>query len=199
MKVFSVMMFIWKPEKALILSQYFELSSFGWLQKGSVQEFLVFVSREVVKRTKIPDRQTISEQGHLCHVQTRPDGLSCAVVTDQEYPPRVAYSLILAAFEEFLKVNPDQWKAVANQDVLINVPAIEGLLKQYQDPNEADKIMKIQKDLDETKDVLIKSIDQLLERGEKLDTLAQRSEDLSISTKQFVSKSQELNSCCLIL
>jgi len=64
---------------------------------------------------------------------------------------------------------------------------------------EADKIMKIQKDLDATKDILVKSIDQLLERGEKLETLAQKSNDLSFQSKVFLEKSESLNSCCIIL
>ncbi|CAN6806639.1 unnamed protein product [Brassica oleracea] len=41
-----------------------------------------------------------------------------------------------------------------------------------QDPAEADKLLKIQRELDETKIILHKTIDSVLARGEKLDSLS---------------------------
>lgn len=38
-----------------------------------------------------------------------------------------------------------------------------------QDPAQADKLSKIQRDLDETKVILHKTIESVLDRGEKLD------------------------------
>lgn len=42
-------------------------------------------------------------------------------------------------------------------------------LRDSQDPTAADKLAKIQKDLDETKIILHKTIESVLDRGEKLD------------------------------
>ena len=46
---------------------------------------------------------------------------------------------------------------------------------------EADKILKIQRELDETKVVLHKTIDSVLAQGEKLDNLVDKSTDLSLA------------------
>ncbi len=46
-------------------------------------------------------------------------------------------------------------------------------------------IMRIQQELDETKIVLHKTIESVLERGEKIDSLVQRSEGLSAQSKMF--------------
>ncbi len=73
------------------------------------------------------------------------------------------------------------------------------MIAQYQQPDKVDNIMQIEKDLDETKAVLVKSIDQLLVRGEKLEDLAQKSQDLSFQSKAFMKKSEDLNSCCTII
>ena len=54
-----------------------------------------------------------------------------------------------------------------------------------QDPHQADKLAKIQSDLDETKVVLHRTIESMLERGEKLDTLVGKSEDLSMASQMF--------------
>jgi hypothetical protein len=39
----------------------------------------------------------------------------------------------------------------------------------WQDPAQADKLSKIQRDLDETKVILHRTIESVLDRGEKLD------------------------------
>ena len=54
-----------------------------------------------------------------------------------------------------------------------------------QDPAQADKLTKIQKDLDETKVILHQTIDSMLQRGEKLDDLVGKSHDLSMASQIF--------------
>jgi hypothetical protein len=61
-------------------------------------------------------------------------------------------------------------------------------LVKYQDPQQADSIMKIQKELDETKIVLHKTIESVLQRGEKIDDLVAKSDGLSAQSKMFYSK-----------
>ena len=65
-------------------------------------------------------------------------------------------------------------------------------LAKYQDPEEADKILKIQKDLEETKTIMHQAIGDLLERGEKLDDLVQKSGDLGSASKAFYQVSVPL-------
>lgn len=48
--------------------------------------------------------------------------------------------------------------------------------------------MKIQKELDETKIVLHKTIESVLERGEKIDSLVEKSDGLSAQSKMFYSE-----------
>ena len=45
--------------------------------------------------------------------------------------------------------------------------------------------MKVQRELDETKIVLHKTIESVLERGEKIDNLVQKSNDLSGQSRMF--------------
>ena len=58
-------------------------------------------------------------------------------------------------------------------------------MTRFQDPNEADTIMKVQAELDETKVVLHKTIESILERGEKLDSMVERSDEFSAQSKLF--------------
>lgn len=197
------MMFRWlapsdAPHPAL-LSSAIELSSFGMFQRSGAREVFLFVSREVTTRSRPGQRQCVLHQGHVCCVQIRPDGLACAVVTDQEYPTRVAFALVAQAMDEFVRAVPEEaWKK-ATKDAALNVGPLETLLAKYQDPQQADKLEAIKKDLDETKAIMMKSIDQLLERGEKLENLTAKSEDLSFQSKAFLNRSEDLNRCCALI
>ena len=71
-----------------------------------------------------------------------------------------------------------------------------GALTKFQDPAAADKLLKIQRELDETKIVLHKTIDSVLARGEKLDNLVEKSSDLSMASQLFYKQARKSNSCC---
>jgi hypothetical protein len=55
--------------------------------------------------------------------------------------------------------------------------------------------MKIQKELDETKIVLHKTIESVLERGEKIDTLVAKSDGLSAQSKMFYTQVRSQDRC----
>jgi synaptobrevin family protein YKT6 len=82
--------------------------------------------------------------------------------------------------EEFTAEHGDTWKSATET---VAFPPIEEYIQKYQDPAAADKVTKIQKDLDETTQILHKTIDSVLERGVKLDSLVERSNDLSSQSK----------------
>jgi synaptobrevin family protein YKT6 len=65
---------------------------------------------------------------------------------------------------------------------------LKDYIVKYQDPQQADSIMKIQKELDETKIVLHKTIESVLQRGEKIDDLVAKSDGLSAQSKMFYSE-----------
>ena len=73
------------------------------------------------------------------------------------------------------------------------------MIKKFQDPKEADKLMKIEKELDDIQIMLTKTLNDLLERGEKLDELAKTSEDISDTSYNFYKKSKKANSKCCSL
>lgn len=126
-------------------------------------------------------RSTIEHEGHLVHVQVRSSGLAAVAVCDEEYPSRVAFTLLMKVLEDFVTLHPEPaWRSATSE---LPFPQLNEMVTKYQDPHEADAIMKIQKDLDETKIILHKTIDSVLERGVKLDNLVEKSTDLSAQSK----------------
>ena len=83
-----------------------------------------------------------------------------------------------------------------DKDNKTSIKEINDLLIKYQTPHNEDSISKISKDLEETKTVLHESIDKMLERGEKIDKIVEKSQDLSRQSKLFYKRSKKLNSWC---
>lgn len=117
------------------------------------------------------------------------------MVTDQEYPVRPAFSLLLKILELFVQKIPRSMYQDPKK-VAENFPEVQQFLQQYQDPKQADAIMRVQAELDETKVVLHKTIESVLARGEKLDDLVQRSDALSNQSKRFYQTAKKVNTIC---
>ena len=181
-----------------VLSSASDLSSFSFYQRGSVAEFMTFFTKTVVDRTPQGQRQSVQENMYTAHVYNRggAEQLSGIIITDQEYPVRPAFSLLTKMLDDFTaKVPQSQYSNPSS----ISFSEIDMYIKQYQDPRQADSIMRVQQELDETKIVLHKTIESVLQRGEKLDNLVERSNALSAQSKMFYKTAKKQNSCCVVM
>lgn len=206
MKILSLTVLLAPPnEPSLVLSQATDLSSFSFYQKPSIAEFLNFFSKTVTDRTQQGGRQSVAENNYIAHVYNRggAERLAAVMVTDTEYPVRPAFSLLQKILEEFTtSVKQDVYEGLAGKEGAqpnISFPMIQTYLQKYQDPRQADAIMKVQQELDETKIILHKTIESVLQRGEKLDNLVDRSTALSAQSKMFYKTTKKQNSCCVIM
>lgn len=131
----------------------------------------------------------------MCHVYVRADNLGAVLIADQEYPQRVAHTFLTKVLDDFTaKIPPELWPTSA--ETSINFTVLPAYLTKYQDPREADALTKMQDDLDETKIILKNTIESVLDRGEKLDDLVSKSEELSFQSKAFYKTAKKTNSCC---
>lgn len=186
--------------KTLELCLARDLSQFSFFERTGVSQFMTFFLETVSLRTQAGQRQSIEEGNYVGHTYNRSEGIACVVITDKEYPVRPAYTLINKILEEYLLLHPKQeWENVDATTALLNYANLEQYLKKYQDPSQADAIMKVQQELDETKIVLHKTIELVLKRGEKLDTLVDKLEALSSSLRMFYKQAKKTNSCCVLM
>ena len=143
------------------------------------------MSKTVAERTQPGQRQSVQENNYTAHCYSRvaPDSLTAVLITDDEYPVRPAFSLLNKLLDDFTtRVPRAKWQSAADaargssqtKASGIEFPQLNDYLAKYQDPRQADAIMKVQQELDETKIVLHKTIESVLERGEKLETLVDK-------------------------
>lgn len=157
---------------------------------------MIFGCRTLSTRIEKGTRQsvTLEQVPVMFHVYVRNDGLLCIVVTDKEYPVRVAFVQIQRAIEEFEKLVQGRWKQLTT-DQDSEPPFIRNLFNEFQNPR-ADKLQNIQCQLDDIKGIMHQNIESLIERGESLDSLLEKSTDISNSSKQFYKQARKANSCC---
>lgn len=200
MKIYYIGVFRNGGEKALELSEVKDLSQFGFFERGSVGQFMTFFAETVATRTAAGQRQSIEEGNYIGHVYARAEGLCGVLITDKEYPVRPAYTLLNKILDEYSVAHPtNTWKSVSETNESLKMQNLDLYIKKYQDPSQADAIMKVQQELDETKIVLHKTIENVLQRGEKLDNLVDKSESLTASSKMFYKQAKKTNSCCAIM
>jgi len=195
MKLFSLNILYKGESAATLLKTGFDLSSISFFQRGTAQDFITFTARVLVERTATGARQSVKEAEYMCHVFVRGDSLAAVAVSDHDYPPRVAHTMLTRVLEDFAgQISPAEWTSGS----LVNGfnGQLEAYLKKFEDPKQSDSMSRLQNDLDETKIVLHNTIEAVLERGEKLDDLVDKSEALSMQSKAFYKTARKTNSCC---
>jgi synaptobrevin family protein YKT6 len=200
MKIFAFAIMAWRKElpQPLMLANAFDLSSFGYFQRGSIREFIIFFCRMLMQRTLAGQRQTIEHENYFVHIHLRGDGLGSVAVCDSEYPQRVAYTALSKLMSEFHELHGETWPLL-KADTALPFPALDNAIVQYQDPAQADKLTKIHEDLELTKSIVNKTLDSVLDRGTKLESLVKQSEDLTMQSKLFYQNASDANRCCSLM
>ncbi|XP_023176712.1 synaptobrevin homolog YKT6 [Drosophila hydei] len=194
-RLFTLSVFFKGASEARLLKTTSDLQSFSFFQRGTVNEFMTFASKTIVERTQPALRQSVKQDAYMCHVYVRADNLAGVLIADHEYPHRVAHTLITKILDDFTaKVSADQWQNGTDSSIAFD--SLPAFLTKYQDPKEADPLTKMQTDLDETKIILKNTIESVLERGEKLEDMVTKSEQLSMQSKAFYKTAKKTNSCC---
>jgi len=189
-----------KPSKEAWRLVYATKLDVGYFARSRVEEFLKFGSRIVATRTTLGTRQIVTMPGdfpYQSYVYRRVDGLCCVVIADEEYPKLSAFQICNKVLAEFDRVGNAAWKAV-DKDHDGGKPCdwLMAILELSQDPKEVDKLAAIQRKLDDITVIMQQNIEKCLERGENLNSLMDKAEDLSASSKLFLKDTEKLNSCC---
>ncbi|KAH7244859.1 Longin-like domain-containing protein [Fusarium solani] len=176
-----------KPAVELVSEK--ELSAYG--------ELMTLFSKTVAERTRPGQRLDVEEHDLVSHAFGSSEGICGIIISDHRYPTLVAHQLLSRVVDEFLSKHPrSTW---ATGEPTLAFPELKDYLSKYQDPQQADSILKIQKELDETKIVLHKTIESVLQRGEKIDDLVAKSDGLSAQSKMFYQQAKKQNSCCVLM
>ncbi len=202
-RIVSIHIWKWKKENPILLCESTDLNGLWFFQKKTAGEHIRFSSRLICKDTELGMKQSITlEDGvGVCHWWTTSEGLSVTTITSPGYPEASAYNMLGQIIIDFMAVfeNDTEMYQEAEADTKLKYDNLDDFLKNWQKPEEADKIYKIKTELTEVTDIMHKNMEDLLKRGESLDVLMAKSKDLSTMSVEFYKKAKKKNQRCCTL
>jgi len=174
-----------------VANKFVDASWANFLVRGAVINGIVDKCLDIVKRVEIGkvvcvNFDSVSNEvpyltDVICCCYKNRDGLASVIMTKNYKHMRIIIELTYKLIND-----------LGNHD-------LDTIARQYADPASVDKIVKVQDELDKTIETMHVAIEKVLERGENIEDLVKKTDELNESTRIFVNDAKKLNSCCNIL
>ncbi|KAF1953481.1 synaptobrevin [Byssothecium circinans] len=193
---------------AFELSREDDLSDWGVFSRPTVREFAILFATEAAETAKPNvmewDKLAKHIDGLIYSYNLTKEGICAIAITDLDYPKDAASALLNRVCKDFINKHPisaykDLQPPLKKSAPPLVLPELKEYIVKFQDPDEADPLIKIQREVEETKRVLQRTIESSLERDEKLDNLVAKSNVLSAQSKVFYTQAKKQNSCCVVM
>lgn len=120
-------------------------------------------------------------------------GLTFICMTDQDMKLRVPYAFlydIANRFKTTYKGTIPTASALQMNDTFSRI--LRDRLDFFSNDRNADKITRVKGEIEDAKTIMVKNIDKVLERGERIEMLVQKTEDMNVQSHTFKKKSTQL-------
>lgn len=157
-----------------------DLSSFSYFNRQSINELLCeFATFAAESLDNDPERKTFEHRDFLlcCH---RIGDIVAVLFTDLEYPTRSTFELLRRVHEDASEKHMDI------------------ILSQCQNAYTVDALTRTQCQLDETLVIMHENVNKILQRGDDIDALVEKSARLSAASKTFYKVARKHNRCCAV-
>lgn len=191
-----------QKEKPIFLVMSHDLSSFPFFQRNAIKDISKFLTREVIPLLRVGKRESIAHDDYRFHSIRWSDDLAVAMLTDADYPPRVAFKCITELHNDFTsKVPREIFCTIDTDNAAIDYKeTMRSFVKQYSDPTKGDAVTSTMGKVEETKEIMQQNLEQVLGNMERINALMEKSEDLSTSTQQMFQTSKKLKKgCCHVM
>lgn len=135
------------------------------------------------------------------------NGICYLTLTDRAYPKRLVFLFLEEIARDFMESlreehGADNWRhcveTVGRQYMYIKFDrTIQKKRREYADPNSSANSKKITEDLQSIHNIMRKTIDDVLDRGNKLDDVSEMSRNLSSESKKYNWKAKQVSMLAL--
>jgi hypothetical protein len=166
------------------------LSSIPFFARSTVKTHLSEFINLLQKATEINGMMTFEKRIHdvdcaaTCY---KTPSMTICIVVNRTFN-QVAVRSIISELKQL----------IAGQNTPITQAMLDKFIKESQEPKK-DTVNKIHDKMDEIKTIMIQNIDDILARGENLESLAAKSKELEEHGIILVDKTKKLNRCCILL
>jgi len=149
---------------------------------GTFQE----IARNLLQRIPVQDhRKSYSYEGKVFHY-TSEGGLVVLCMADDKTPHRISFAFledIRGRFNTQFGSGYQNAPELGMKDTFSRV--LKEQMERFSEDPSVDKITRVRGEIDEVKGVMIQNIDKVLERGDRIESLVQKTEDLDRNTYEF--------------
>jgi len=179
----------------------------GMLNPGN---HTVIARRILEKIPKRAHKKSYSYEGHVFHYLAEDDGLVVLCMADANTGHRISFACLGDIKNRFVASYGDSYQMAPELEYneTFSRTILEKMDYYSNDPN-ADKIRKVRGEIDQVKTVMIENIDKVLERGDKIETLMDKTDLLQAQSQRFRTVSTSLKRhlwwkntklcCCVII
>lgn len=186
------------PEKAVVfLAAAHDVSSLNVVVRNSAKEILRFSARSVAVSLQ-PGKMVkagVNQDVQYCVYGLKDNsGTTAVLAASENYPVRYAGHYLKQMLELAAGAGP---RVLNIQDDVVapkvdgGVPSLCALITEAQTPEKNDKLVQLKADLDETRNIACMNLEKMMERGQQLDDILKRSDDLSAASKMFLKEAKK--------
>jgi hypothetical protein len=140
---------------------------------------------------KIDERNKITSKNENYYFTFCKPDLIYILLANNQYPERYVFELIH-------KVNEENIPSMVNDETRELNPSgrqqLKGLIENYQNPSNINKIAEIQNDVNSLKVDMKKNIDKMVESVDDVNELQNKSEQLKLETQDYKQNANEIRS-----
>jgi len=152
------------------------------------------VTRRILEKipTTADSKMSYVYDRHIFHYLVN-DELTYLCMADEEFGRRIPFSFLEEVKNRFRATYGERGKTALsfamNEDFS---RVLKNLMEYYSHNPNADKITKVKGEIDEVKTVMVQNIEKVLERGERIELLVDRTETLTQNAFKFKKSSTVL-------
>ncbi|KAF0973640.1 hypothetical protein FDP41_008067 [Naegleria fowleri] len=181
-----------EPSSCILIGEYYRgLTSSAQISQQHQAQMTRQICLKIGDKVSHTNHKRTLTQGSLnFHYKVVDNKYIFVVCADSECPLRICYNFLDDLETQFKRQGFDN-EGLSNSHFKPISNIIKDRMAHYNNL-ENDKIYKLKNQIDATKDVMISNIDKVIERGERLDVLAEKTDELQDHAFTFKTKSKKL-------
>lgn len=181
MDLYAILVFEKSDSIYKLKQPYYNLDQFSFFYRYVIRDTIESIALEAVNKFNMQHYYKISEkvnEKEIIIYGSSKDTKCFVIITNSTYPSTTATQLMY--------------------ELINSIKPIAELFAAYQKPADVDKLVLIRQELESSKTIILESLDALIDRGEELPKLLDRTEALLDHSLEFSIKAKEMNRCCII-
>lgn len=170
------------------------LADYAGMNTGNFSSITIDILKRLAKDSFTSRKNSYSYDDEYCFHIMIESGLIFLCLADRVFASRRAFAYLVDVRNLFISEYAGRWEYAVAHEMDRFSKVLEQRSTYYSKDANSDKLTALQLEIDMTKNIVTENIEKIIERGEHIEMLVERSGQLSNESFQFKAKSTELKS-----